>query len=204
MRRPQYTGTLPMQEIEIKLPVDSPDVARRRLRRLGFRAVTRRLFERNLVLDTPEQSLRRSLQLLRLRSAAGRWRLTYKNRPQKSARHKVREEIEIEISDGPRLVRILGRLGFRPAFEYQKYRTEFRPPRGPGKVLLDETPIGDFLELEGPAAWIDRTARELGFGPDDYILESYSVLYLDWCRRRNLPPSHMVFPEKKNLLPANG
>ena len=29
------------------------------------------------------------------------------------------------------------------------------------------------MELEGPARWIDKTARELGFSRDDYILLSY-------------------------------
>ena len=28
----------------------------------------------------------------------------------------------------------------------------------PGVIELDETPAGDFLELEGPPEWIDATA----------------------------------------------
>ena len=34
-------------------------------------------------------------------------------------------------------------------------------------IELDETPIGAFVELEGPAEAIDRAATELGFGKSD-------------------------------------
>jgi len=44
-------------------------------------------------------------------------------------------------------------------------------------IELDETPIGVFLELEGPATAIDRAAKALGFEKRDYILANYMVLY---------------------------
>lgn len=190
-----------MREIEVKLPVDNVGAVRRRLRRLGFQPVTLRLFERNVLFDTPTQSLRRSAQLLRLRSKGRQWWLTYKARPENASRHKIRDEIEIETPQGPGLGAILERLGFRPTFEYQKYRTEYRRPHSRGLVLVDETPVGNYLELEGAPGWIDRTASELGYGTGDYVLESYGVLYLAWCREKGIEPSNMVFPEKKGLLP---
>ncbi len=190
-----------MREIEIKLPVDNVPAIRRRLRRLGFQAVTRRLFERNVLFDTPAQSLRRAAQLLRLRSKGRRWWLTYKAQPETASRHKIRDEIEIETPQGPELGAILERLGYRPSFEYHKYRTEYRRPGSRGLILVDETPVGNYLELEGPPTWIDRTASELGYGTGDYVLESYGVLYAAWCRGRGIEPSNMVFAEKKGLLP---
>jgi adenylate cyclase class 2 len=196
----RITETL-VREIEIKLPIDNVPAMRRRLRRLGFQPVTPRLFERNLLFDTPAQSLRSESQLLRLRSKGRQWWLTYKARPENASRHKIRDEIEIETPQGPELATILERLGFRPTFEYQKYRTEYRRPRARGLILVDETPVGNYLELEGPPRWIDRTAVELGYGTGDYILESYGMLYLGWCRRKAIEPSNMVFPEKKGLLP---
>jgi len=60
-------------------------------------------------------------------------------------------------------------------------------------VLLDETPIGNFLELEGSPTWIDRTARKLGFSVKDYISRSYGYLYLAYCRERRIRPKNMVF-----------
>jgi adenylate cyclase class 2 len=62
-----------------------------------------------------------------------------------------------------------------------------------GTVTLDETPIGDFLELEGPSDWIDRTARDLGFSTSDYITSSYITLYMEFCKNRQVQPSFMTF-----------
>ncbi len=190
-----------MREIEIKLRVQDRAALRRRLRRLGFESLGPRQIERNLVFDTPRQTLRASRQLLRLRSKGSRWWLTWKGQPEAGTRHKVRPEIELEVSQGQRLGEILTRLGYQPAFEYHKFRTEFHQPRRRGKAMLDETPVGDFLELEGPPAWIDRLAAGLGYGPQDYILASYASLYLAWCREQGLPPENMVFSRKKLLHP---
>jgi len=88
---------------------------------------------------------------------------------------------------------ILGRLGFRPSFRYQKYRTEMKQSSGPGTATLDETPIGTYIELEGSPSWIDRTARRLGYSEDRYITASYGRLYLEWCKRRRRKPAGMVF-----------
>jgi adenylate cyclase class 2 len=191
-----------MKETEVKLPVSDVAAARRKLRALGFERDTPRLLERNVLFDTPDQALRRSARILRLRSKGRNWWLTYKARPQEATRHKTREEVEIRTAQGPELAVILTRLGFQPSFEYQKYRTEYRRAGARGHLLLDETPIGNYLELEGPPGWIDRTAQELGYRAEDYVLESYGALYLAWCARQGRAPAHMVFPEKKGLLPT--
>ena len=67
-------------------------------------------------------------------------------------------------------------------------------------VLADhnpETPIGNFLEIEGRPRWIDRTARVLGFSTTDYITRSYGYLYLAYCRERRLPAKDMLFADKR-------
>jgi hypothetical protein len=63
----------------------------------------------------------------------------------------------------------------------------------PARSELDETPIGNFLELEGSPRWIDRTARLLGFSSSDYINRSYGYLYLAFCRERRIRPKDMLF-----------
>lgn len=185
-----------MREIEIKLRVNDLPATRRHLSRLGFQPLGPRVFERNLVFDTPERSLRGSQQLLRLRSTRGRWWLTFKSPPETGSRHKIREEIEIEVLQGEKLPEILSRLGYYPAWEYHKYRREYQQPRGRGKLLLDETPIGNFVELEGPPRWIDRTAAQLGYGQQDFIVASYGGLHAAWRQERGLPPGDMVFDDK--------
>ncbi|MGH9722596.1 MAG: class IV adenylate cyclase [Bryobacteraceae bacterium] len=179
-------------ETEIKLRIEDPRPIRRALARLGFAAIGRRALEINEVFDTPACHLRAAKKLLRLRSFRGRSVLTYKG-PPAPGRHKSREELETEISSLTTMHAVLERLGYTVAWRYQKYRTEFRGKRGGGHVMIDETPIGNFVELEGPPQWIDRTARRLGFRPEDYITSSYGWLYLEFCKSRGIEPGHMVF-----------
>ncbi len=182
-------------EIEIKLHVASASAARRRLQAAGFRMLRRRVFEDNVVFDTPDLALRRGGKLLRVREAGHRATLTCKGavRPGK---HKSREELEIEISSPRMAVRILDRLGFQPVFRYQKYRTEYVQSGGRGVVMLDETPIGCYLEIEGAPRWIDRTACRLGFSDADYITASYGGLYLELRKEQGDLPADMVFPRR--------
>jgi adenylate cyclase class 2 len=182
----------PTQETEIKLAYPDVDTARKLLRSAGFRIFKRRVFEVNTVYDTPRLALRTASTLLRVRRAGPLATITYKGRPAVS-RYKSREELEVEVSDPRIMGTILVRLGFHPAFRYEKYRTELRQPGLRGIATIDETPIGVYVELEGTPAWIDRAARRLGFAPRDYVNLSYAQLYLEWCRRRRIRPSDMVF-----------
>ena len=178
-------------ENEIKLAVRDAAFARRLLRANGFTVWKPRAFESNILFDRPDLSLRRQGALLRVRQARREAWLTYKG-PATSSRHKTREEIETECLDGRDLEIILERLGFGMVFRYEKRRTEYRGP-GSGLIMLDETPIGVFLELEGPPGWIDRTARHLGFSRRDYLTASYGRLYTDWCARQGRKPGDMLF-----------
>ena len=186
----------PAREIEIKLSVPDAAQARRKIKQAGFRVSRPRVFENNLIYDTPELALRRKGTLLRVRKAGPIFKLTYKG-PDAGGRHKSREELEIEISHGKLMTAILERLGFEPVFRYEKFRTEFEQPGTRGTVTLDETPIGFFLELEGAPSWIDRTARLLGFAASDYILKSYGRLYLEFRKTRPRAPRDMVFKSSK-------
>jgi len=179
-------------ETEIKLAVADAQSARRLLRAHGFRVARPRVFEANTVFDTGTQTLRKSARLLRVREAGGSVKVTFKGKSI-PGRHKSREELELEVANAGAIAAIFDRLGYRPSWRYEKYRTEFHQPRRAGVVMLDETPIGAYLELEGTPYWIDRTARQLGFQESEYITASYGRLYLEWCARRRRRPSNMVF-----------
>lgn len=182
------------REIEIKLAVAGAAQARRLLEQHGFRRLSPGVLQDDAVLDTAAGRLRRAGVLLRLRRAGRTASLTYKGRAA-PGRYKDREEIEVALDGAARagLERIFERLGLGPVFRYQKRRSEYGRPGGPGLIALDETPIGVFLELEGPPAWIDRTARRLGFSPADYITRTYAELYREHCRRLGLRPGDMLF-----------
>lgn len=179
-------------ETEIKLRVHSARYATQLLSSHGFIVRTPRHFEVNVVLDTDTGALRAAGELLRLRRAGDHVVLTYKG-PAESGRHKSREEIEIELPSFPTATLLLDRLGFRERFRYEKFRTEYHRLGDPGVVMLDETPIGDFLEIEGVAHWIDSAARKLGFDESSYITASYGRLFLEWCHENGVRPSDMVF-----------
>ncbi len=214
------------EEIEIKLRVTDPDATRRILKRLHARQSIPCTFESNTLYDTPRQSLRHSGQLIRIRIEQPASRratkrphgdtaaiLTYKGPPPKSRKpsarrtpdkrrshFKIREEAEVSLSSAHESARILRALGLRSMFRYEKFRTTYSLPGLRSlKIELDETPIGNYLELEGPMAGIDRCARLLGYHRADYLKDSYGALYLADCRRKNKKPADMLFsPTKKS------
>jgi adenylate cyclase, class 2 len=181
------------QETEVKIALPSAEAGERLLRGAGFRVVCRRVFEANTVYDTPDRALRASGRLLRVRTAGKTATVTYKG-VATIGRHKSREELETTVADAAAIGVIFERLGYQPMFRYEKYRTEYRRPGARGGIaMIDRTPAGDFMELEGTPAWIDRTARQLGFSHDRYDTRSYGRVYLDWCAANGVEPAHMVF-----------
>jgi adenylate cyclase class 2 len=182
----------PPVETEIKLALESAAKARALLRRHEFKVIAPRIFERNLVLDDDRGSLRARGMLLRVREAGKTTTCTFKG-PAMPGRHKRRVEKEFIASKASACLDVFAGLGFREAFRYEKYRTEFAQTTDSGIATVDETPIGVYMELEGPARWIDRTAKALGFASDAYITSSYVQLYLDWCELRGIKPTGMRF-----------
>jgi len=136
--------------------------------------------------------------MLRLRFTDHQGLLTFKGAPLSSGQYKVRREIETGVGDGHRLEAILQELGLQEVFRYEKYRTVFAEARrskkaGSALLLYDETPIGNYVELEGSKRWIDRIARALGYSRKDYIPASYGALYRQNCLQRGKKPGNMVF-----------
>ena len=182
-------------ETEIKLELDDRVSAKRQLAKLGFSIAKRRVLEINIVFDTPDAVLLQKGKLLRLRQAGSLRTLTFKG-PTVASRYNSREEIESAVTDDKAMRLILKGLGYEPVFRYEKYRTEFTRPGHAGAVMLDETPIGDYLELEGSPRWIERTARALGKSPAEFITASYGALYREHCQARGAVPGNMVFRRK--------
>ena len=182
------------KEIEIKFAIADLRAVRRRLKAAGFRQVTRRTHEMNTLYDAADQRLRNRGELLRLRKYGREWVLTHKEKGS-TGLHKVRVETETTVEDGACMERILQALGLTASFRYEKFRAEWS--QGAGHVVLDETPIGNFGEIEGPARWIDRTARALGIKPADYITQNYAGLFLEWKARTGSPAREMLFAQVK-------
>ena len=177
-------------EIEIKFRVDNLRALRRRMRASGFRIVTPRTREMNTLYDLPGQPLRKRGELLRLRKYGHEWLLTHKAKG-KTGRHKTRVENQTRIADGTRMDAILSALGFFPVFRYEKFRAEWSD--GTGHVVVDETPIGNFGEIEGRPRWIDQTARALEIPRSCYITATYADLFFHWKQRTANTAKEMTF-----------
>jgi adenylate cyclase class 2 len=215
------------RETEVKLKISDVGVFQLALNRVGACLAgpgNSRVHEENVIFDTPKSALAKNGQLLRIRTetpapgeskAAGpkqRVLLTFKQPIENpvdsempggpNGPYKVREELELEVSDAGMLARIFESLGMSGWFRYEKYRTTYRLPDSNAwakglLIELDETPIGTFVELEGPAAAIDRAAAELGFSKRNYIQQNYLSLYMEDCRRKGEKPRHMLFSSDK-------
>jgi adenylate cyclase class 2 len=177
-------------EVEIKFPISDPGALAERLRLAGFRLKTPRTHEMNVLYDRPGQPLRRKGQLLRLRKYGSEWLLTHKSKGS-SGRHKSRIETQTKVEDGEKMDAILNSLGYKPSFRYEKFRAEWSNTRG--DVVIDETPIGNFGEIEGPPEWIDRTAQMLGIPADRYITQNYADLFLNWRKKTRSKAKEMTF-----------
>jgi adenylate cyclase class 2 len=181
-------------ETEIKFRVDDLAGLSRRLESAGFSLQTPRSFESNVLYDTPDRRMRARTEILRIRSYAGRWVLTHKRLPDNGPgedTHKHRIETETGISDGEALAEVFLSLGLVAAFRYEKWRAEWTD--GQGHCVVDETPIGNFAELEGSAAWIDRTANRLCIEPDRYITLSYGRLFDQWRQEQGSQAQDLTF-----------
>lgn len=183
-------------EIEVKFRVHDTRSLAATLSQLGFHCKTERTFERNTLFDTPDHTLRGSRQILRLRRYGDRWILTHKaTTPNDSpeARHKERIETETVVDDGDAITCIFAALGYVPSFAYEKYRSEWADDRG--HCVIDETPIGDYAELEGPRDWIDSTLQSLKVDPADVTILSYGRIFEQWQQQTHSSAQNMTFAE---------
>lgn len=157
--------------------MSGPQAARDVVLRLGALPKLPRHLEDNLLLDAAGRLVAQGMAL-RVRRTPHGVVLTFKGPRQVVEGIKSREEIEaaLPLEQGDGLQQILEQLGFRPVFRYQKYREAFA--WRDCEIVVDETPIGTFLEIEGPLDQIHAAATALGFSPKDYITDSYAGLFL--------------------------
>ncbi len=181
-------------ETEIKFRVDDVAGLNQRLEAAGFRLQTPRAFESNVLYDTPDRQMRARTEILRIRHYESRWTLTHKCLPRTGPgedTHKHRIETETEVADGNALAEVFLALGLVPAFRYEKWRAEWTD--GEGHCVVDETPIGNYAELEGKPAWIDRVSERLGVERSQYITLSYGRLFEQWRQEHGCAAEDLTF-----------
>jgi len=162
-------------ETEVKLRVAGPDEARAAVARIGATLKRQRHFEDNVLFDDQAKSLRERGSVLRLRVTPEEAILTFKGPRRVVAGIKSREERQSGVEEPEALKVVLRHLGYEPVFRYQKYR-ETWAHRGQ-EIVIDETPIGTFMEIEGDEEGIRAVAADLGRDPSEFMAESYVDLF---------------------------
>lgn len=187
-------------EIEIKVPCENSD----RLKELPGTLIldTPRHFEDNWMLDTNDSRLHQEQSALRVRYAQGRGVVTFKGLSLSSAesKFKVREELESQTEDPNQMLAIFERLGYHTFFRYQKYRTIYHITLLDGqhlKAMFDETPIGNFLELEGSEEAVNQAVSALNLTPKDYVTTTYIGMQATRCQQAGKPLEDLVFEDTK-------
>jgi adenylate cyclase class 2 len=183
-------------EIELKFSVADVRALRAAAADLGFTLVTERTFESNILYDSPDRQLRTRKQILRLRHYGERCTVTHKRQADGGdgdLRYKTRIETESVVEDCDALAEIFAQLGYAPVFRYEKFRTEWEMDAG--HLVLDETPIGVWAELEGQPSWIDTMLEKLSIAPELRTTESYGRLFLGWKEETGSPAENLTFDE---------
>ncbi len=187
-------------EQEAKLRVADHDDVLRRLRDASAELIEDVRIT-DVYFDAEDARLRESDRGLRLRvrepvdGGERRARLTYKG-PRRTGRNvKVRPEIETDVADADAVERILSAVGLPPAMRIEKRRTSYR--LDDCRVELDELPLlGTFVEVEGAdEAAIDAVCERLGL-TGERIMEAYTHLLCEHCRRHGLDGREITFPRE--------
>jgi adenylate cyclase class 2 len=167
------------EEIEVKFYVRKLESLPARVLQAGGQLLAPRTYEYNLRFDTTDRSLENSGRLLRLRREQ-RCYLTYKADTHVENGALRQREIELEVGDFDICLRLIQGLGYEIVFIYEKYRTTYAC--GGCRVMLDELPLGQFVEIEGDRPEIEELAGKLGLKWQCAIPRSYHALFEDMRR----------------------
>ncbi|NWG18335.1 MAG: class IV adenylate cyclase [Chloroflexi bacterium] len=183
-------------ETEVKLYVPYLEAVQARLETIGAALVSPRVFERNVRYDNAERSLTPAGIVLRLRQDT-RARLTYKAEGGETSGIVSRFEAEVEVSDFAAMETILGKLGYTPYMVYEKYRTTYELDGA--EIVLDEMPYGNFVEIEGDAATIEKMVSRLYLQNAPRQSASYAALFERVRQVLGLTFSDLTFDNFKGL-----
>ena len=202
-----------MLEIEVKIRIKDKTLILTKISEMTGAAGIQGRFEDDTLYDFQDLRLFDSGAMFRLRISSKaivddaeqflikdknpRYTLTWKGILNIDSSFKEREELEFDVEDRSALFSMLKTFGLEPVFRYQKFRISAN--LADGKIFLDETPMGYFLEIEGKPAWIDKAAALLGFKSSDYINLDYYMLWRQYCTENRLPHGDMLFKIKREM-----
>ncbi len=174
------------REIEVKFRLDARAPFEERLAAAGARRAGTES-ETNVLFDDAAGTMKAAGCALRLRTTERGALLTYKGKASFSGGVKSRLELESAVGKPEAVAALLAALGYAPRFRYEKRRTTWRfPDLSRPLVVVDETPLGLFAEIEGTDAAVRALAAEFGVPASAFIPESYVGL---WMKARAADPT---------------
>lgn len=165
-----------MKEIEVKILEINVAETRKKLSKLG----AKKTFEgdmHTIVLDTPDEQLKKKGLFLRLRQEGNSVHFCFKGKKDPSKKFKVREEIELTVNSMKDMTSVLEKLGFVKKFEYAKHREQYKL----GNISFDidtYKEIPTFLEIEAPTEKeVEKAVEALGYSMKDTTNVSAAELF---------------------------
>ncbi|ADG13561.1 class IV adenylate cyclase [Methanocaldococcus infernus] len=132
-------------EIEVKAKIDDKERVVKALLSLGF-TFLRKEFHEDIYFNGIDRDFKETDEALRVRDSNGKYFLTYKG-PKLDKISKSREEIEVEVKDKEKMIKILEKLGFKKVRVIKKVREVYK--LNDITACIDEVEgLGLFLELE--------------------------------------------------------
>ena len=197
-------------ETEIKFLLRNPMKIEDQLINSDGKLIQPKTYEINYRLDSQDLRMRSENKVLRLRKDSTS-RLTFKESGTYQDGICIREELEIPIGDIQTAIKIFEAIGFHIEQIYEKYRTIYRLNNI--SLMIDELPIGDFVELEGNNPdQIKKVAKYLGLFWDRHIPMGYLQIHNELNKLDNTQNKNMLFKgkfsslhdlEKLDILPAD-
>lgn len=187
-------------ETEVKFYVRNLKKMEMRLLELKALLIQPRVHEINFRYDLPDGSLRAKGQVLRLRYDTNAI-LTYKGPSAITDGVWSRTELESTIGDLKTTQRILEALGYIQIFIYEKYRTVYKIHDC--RIMLDELPYGDFVEIEGSdAASIRKIVLHIGLDFESAVSAGYARIFENYNSKYGFPPSDLTFEALRGKKPS--
>lgn len=185
------------QEREIKLYIQNLEALAERLRVSGGELIQPRVLEKNFRLDTPNRSLQQSGRLLRLREDY-HVRVTFKENAHNENGIISRTEIEFTADNIEAVQKLFESLGYMIVVGYEKYRRTYQ--LGDVKVMLDELPFGDFVEIEAVNnILIEGMAQMLGLNTSRAVSTNYLGLWVIAKENKGLDVRDLTFENLENV-----
>lgn len=163
-------------EVELKYPVNDFSEIRGNLQQAGAELICEAAEEKNTVYDLPDESLKHSGTLLRLREFGTEVILTVKE-PGIPGAMKIRNEHETVLFISLRAAEeMLRALNYVPVFSYEKTREIWSIAENV-HICLDTLFFGKFVEIEADSQLkVSNVSRILGLDPSDGLSQSYRQL----------------------------